>query len=138
MEQEIGYKEESYKHGPNRKILQFDGLSPDGFFCDRVAMLEKFLGKFGGCLEKIAIANVDPFEKIGINALVRRTALFNIPENQSLKLVDYSKVATVDCFPTGTDYRGKIVINVEPNIMKEMEQLFKTIFPVNQEILKYI
>lgn len=145
MTKQIGYWEKSYDHGPDRKILEgtleggrFDGLSPEGFFYDRVAILENYIKDFTGTLEDIKSEKVNPFEKLGISALVRRIASFQLPNDQSLEVVDYSRVSTVDCFPIGTDYAGKIVLNGDSEELNQIEKICHLIFPINEEILNYI
>jgi hypothetical protein len=142
---QMGYWERSYEHGPNKEFLKdilrggrFNGLSPDGFFHDRVAILESYIKKFSGRLDDIKSEKVNPTERLGISALVRRIASFQLPEDQSLKVIDYSSISTVDCFPTGTEYRGKIILKGDSEELYKIQRVCQLVFPTNDEILKYI
>ena len=145
MVKQIGYHERSYEHGPNRELLEktlrsgrFDGISPDEFFLDRTAILERLVTQYEGRLREVRFEKVDWKENLGISALHRRIASFELPEDQALHIIDYSRISTVDCFPTGTEYVGKIILEGDSEELTQIEKVCQLIFPTDEKILKYI
>src|SRR3989338_3832206 len=129
---EIGYKMETYEHRPYR---EFRGMRGSAFFYDRLGLLEKYCESYAGQLRERDIRKVPDHLQFKIHADEERRAVFEIPDEGTVTLVDYS----FDCQYGGCTYQGRISFNLsESEFSRGILQLCRLLFPENAEILQYI
>jgi len=103
-------------------------------------LIEKFLAQYEGKLLDATTRTMDGLEQMKVVSLTgvrgERIAEFEI-QSANLTLMDYSQFLWF-----GTEYAGKIVIRKydEKNekIISEIENFCRIIFPINNEVLKYL
>ncbi|HII15436.1 MAG TPA: hypothetical protein HA362_03915 [Nanoarchaeota archaeon] len=139
MNEIIGYWQCSRKRRFSTIATDFNGSSPDAFFDDRLSILEKFALAYNGKITFYGSRRVSPFEKLGITVDFERLGSIYLPEKGEIHLYDYSKYTSIDCFPNGVEYIGRLhlILNDE-KIGTEVKTLCSLIFPINNEILKWL